>query len=153
MSCCDGSGQANMKADIDKILSSLPTVVHGYYETGGHQLQGLLMTLPPPDGKHRTYGRPTIHKDGSIEYPPGVGSPPKDINGFYRDKSNPRLFHSLWGECILRMQGTRMDQSTGEIDVRMVCNNPQAAHFQKFVSAEQCSNCPVRRIKERQNPV
>jgi hypothetical protein len=155
MSCCDGNSEATQattqKEQIEKILASLPAVVHGHYETGGHQLQGLRYTIPPPDGVQRTYGRPEFLQDGSIQYPTQDGPPPAEINGFFRDEKNSFLFHPLWGECFLRMQGSKLDPKTGEITVRMVCNNPEAiGNFQKFVTAQQCAHCPVRRA--RKNP-
>lgn len=153
MSCCndDAVKAATTKEAVQKILASLPTVVHGSYDTGGHQLQGLRHTIPPPDGKTRTYGRPEFHQDGSIEYPTQEGPPPADINGFYRDEQNPFLFHPLWGECTARMQGCKMNPISGEIDVKMVCNNPDAiGNFHQFVTSQQCADCPVRRA--RKNP-
>lgn len=156
MSCCGDNTApkpANTQAEIEKILANLPVAVHGFYDTGAHQLQQLAMIMPPADSKTRTYGRPTFHPDGSIEFPKQEGAPPKDIDGYYRDEQNTFLFRPLWGECILRMQGLKMDQKTGEIDVKMVCNNPEAKNtFQKFVTAKQCSECPVRKTKVRKNP-
>lgn len=153
MSCCDDAPKKEAPTvDIEKILATLPVSVHGYYDTGGHQLQGLQFVMPPDDKKQRTYGRPTFHADGTIEYPKAEGSPPKDISGFYRDEVNPFLFRPLWGECFLRMQGIQMNPKSGEIDVRMVCNNPEAGTHHKFVTAQQCADCPVRKLKERKNP-
>lgn len=141
MSCCNENAKAPSQASIDRILDSIPPSVHF-----GVSLKDLGFTLPPDDGVHRLYPRPKFHEDGSIEYTNGGGDPPPEINGYKRDALNPRLYHPIWPECALRMQGTKMTRKTGAIDVVMVCNNPEVKeHFMRNVTAETCVNCPLRK--------
>lgn len=168
MGCCEGDAKpgspVDQKAMAEKIMASLPVPVYGYTPTAGHQLQALQTLMPPDDDKRRNFQRPTFHADGSIEYPRAwaekdgttsveVGPDvPKEINGYIRDERNTFLFHPLWGECVKRMQGLQMNPKTGEVDVKMVCSNPESPHSMKFVTAVNCSECPVRCLPQRKNP-
>jgi hypothetical protein len=140
--CNDKPGPS--QAAIDRILSKIPTSVHA-----GVSLKNLGFTLPPDDGLVRLYPRPKFHEDGSIEYTNGGGAPPPEINGYKRDSHNPRLFHPIWPECVMRMQGTKMDRKTGAIDLVMVCNHPEVKdHFMKNVPADACVGCPSRKAQQ-----
>lgn len=147
MGCCDGKpvDAADQKERLAKIMSKLPQAVYA----GPDEVVGLRYAMPMDDGVQRPFGRPTILADGSIEYPKGDTKPPAEINGYRRDTDNPWLFHPLWPQCSLRMCGVKLDRKTGEIDIRMACNHPQAPQFQKFVTVDVCDGCPLR---ARKNP-
>jgi hypothetical protein len=108
-----------------------------------------------------TNGRPTIHEDGSVEFP--LGDPP-DLHGYKRDETNRQLFHPLWPECVKRVVGTFVNE--GRLGVIARCNNLRTlAHlklekssrenlheaykqmtFTKAVTPEQCAACPCREL-------
>ena len=99
----------------------------------------------------RPFSRPAIHQDGSIEYPVTGDKPPAEINGYLRDATNKWLFRPTWVPCRLRMSGIKPNKKTGEINVVMVCNNPPAEQFHKFVTAPECATCPVRAMLPEKN--
>jgi hypothetical protein len=140
MSCCDGS---KLKVVGGYSPDDVPQFSHVELVPKGraHQLQDLEYTFPPDNGEKLVFGRPTIHDNGDIEY---VGEGVPDLNGYYRDAENPRLFHPLWGECSMRLCGSKMDRATGHIVIKMLCNHPSAESFQQQVSASECAACPLR---------
>jgi hypothetical protein len=148
--CCDKVVSPEIaKVTINDILNRLPQAVYGA-NTPHNPLKSLGATLPVDDGVVRKFGRPQVLDDGSIQYPPGDEHPP-EINGYARDENNPFLFHPLWPECLLRMQGTRLDRKSGAINVSMVCNSPEAKdHFMKYVKHTDCEGCPFRKARENQ---
>jgi hypothetical protein len=158
MGCCEGDAKpgspVDQKAMAEAILANLPVAMLGYSGSVGHQLQALQTSMPPDDGKPRLFIRPIFHPDGSIEYPQDkiITRDPKEPNGYIRDTNNRFLFHPLWGECTKRMQGLQMDPKTAEVDVKMVCSHPETPHSMKFVTALNCSECPLRSLPIRKNP-
>lgn len=135
MSCCDETKNT--------VVGPKPQQVN--VTVGFVDLQSLAHTLPPADGIARHFERPMFLSDGSIEYPPSQ-RPPPDINGYERDPKNHCLFKPLWNECGARMHGTKTKRS-GAINVVMICNNPQATDYTKYLTHEQCLNCPVRKTR------
>lgn len=139
-------GSCNDQQHINDILNSLPQSVH---RPQGYGLASIRHTIYD-DGKERMYSFPKIHDDGTVEYDrKGTEpEPPPDIRGYRRDADNPFLFHPAWPDCSFRMQGARIDQNTGALQLVMVCNHPEAEHFGKYVSAVNCDECPVRKAMQ-----
>lgn len=87
-----------------------------------------------PDAE-MTHGRPTVHPDGSLEFP---GTPP-EIPGYRREGA--RLY-PIWPPCTLRM--LRVQVVDGVLGIAGICGGPTAEHFSREATLDQCRNCPVR---------
>ena len=84
------------------------------------------------------HGRPTVHPDGSLEFP---GCPPT-LPG-YRQQG-PRLYPA-WPPCALRM--LRVQVIEGVLSIAGVCGNPAAEKFSHEVAVDHCRSCFVRPIR------
>lgn len=82
-----------------------------------------------------THGRPTVHPDGSLEFP----GPPPVLAGFRQEGS--RLY-PIWPLCTLRM--LRVQVLDGVLNIGGICGNPESEHFSREATLDQCQNCPVR---------
>jgi len=82
-----------------------------------------------------TQGRPTIHPDGSLQFP----GPPPTLSGFRQEGS--RLYPA-WPLCTLRM--LQVQVLDGALNIAGICGNPEAEHFGCEVTLDQCQNCPAR---------
>ena len=81
------------------------------------------------------HGRPTVHPDGSLEFP----GPPPSLAG-YREEG--QRAYPAWPHCTLRMLKVQVvDQLLG---LEGICGNPEAESFCLAVTPDQCQNCPVR---------
>lgn len=80
-------------------------------------------------------GRPTVHHDGSLEFP---GSSPA-LPG-YRQQG-PRLYPA-WPPCTLRMLRVQVVDSM--LNIAGICGRPEAEHFTHEATPDQCRNCPAR---------
>jgi hypothetical protein len=82
-------------------------------------------------------GMPTIHKDGSIEYPQGD---PPDIQGY---EKTGRIFRPVWPSC--RFRSLEVTHPNGCIAIRGQCMNHQYALFTKTIGPSDCAYCGQRR--------
>ena len=83
------------------------------------------------------HGRPTVHPDGSLEFP----GPPPAIPGYRPEGS--RLYPA-WPPCTLRM--LRVQVVDGVLDIAGICGGPVAAPFSLEVTLDQCSKCATRQL-------
>jgi len=81
------------------------------------------------------HGRPTVHADGSLEFP----GPPPVIPGYRLDGSR---LSPPWPPCALRM--LRVQVVDAVLGICGICGNPQAEHFGDEAAVERCSACPTR---------
>jgi len=84
------------------------------------------------------HGRPTLHADGSLEFP----GPPPVIPGYRPEGS--RLYPA-WPPCILRM--LRVQVIEGVLSVTGICGGPTVAPFSLEVTPDQCQCCPARQVR------
>jgi hypothetical protein len=128
VSCCDGKNVivGHQSPDDVHLFPGVDAMPIGRK----HQLQDLQFTFPPHDGNQLEYGRPTVLDNGDIEFRGGQKDPP-ELNGYYRDPQNPRLFHQLWGECAMRLSGSHTQPETGALTIKMICNHPETDTFPK----------------------
>jgi hypothetical protein len=84
------------------------------------------------------HGRPTVHPDGSLEFP---GSP-LVIPGYRPEGS--RLVPA-WSLCALRM--LRVQVIDGVLRIAGICGGPAAAPFTQEVTPERCQACPARQAR------
>jgi len=82
------------------------------------------------------HGRPTVHPDGSLEFP----GPPPAIPGY---RSEGSRLYPTWLPCTLRM--LKVHVVDGTLEIAGLCGTPQAERFSLEVSPDQCQSCPVRR--------
>ena len=83
-----------------------------------------------------THGRPTVHSDGSLEFP----GPAPAIPGYRPEGS--RLYPT-WPTCTLRM--LRVQVVDRLLNIAGLCGNPEAGQFSLEVTPEHCQNCHARR--------
>jgi hypothetical protein len=88
--------------------------------------------IPDVDLAH---GRPTVHPDGSLEFP----GPPPALAGFRQEGS--RLYPT-WPPCTLRM--LQVQVLDGTLNIIGICGSPAAQHFSREATLSQCQNCPTR---------
>ncbi len=81
------------------------------------------------------HGRPTVHPDGSLEFP----GPPPALPG-YRQQG-PRLYPA-WPPCALRM--LRVQVVDGVLSIAGICGNPAAESFSREIAGDRCRKCPTR---------
>lgn len=82
------------------------------------------------------HGRPTVHADGSLEFP---GAPPS-IAGYRQDGSR---LDPDWPPCLLRMLRVRVVD--GVLGIAGICGNSAAEQFSLEVPPDHCQSCPTRR--------
>jgi len=82
------------------------------------------------------HGRPTVHPDGSLEFP----GPSPTLAGYRQE--GPRLCPA-WSPCTMRT--LRVEVVDGVLNITGVCGNPAAEHFSHEATPNQCRNCPARR--------
>jgi hypothetical protein len=82
------------------------------------------------------HGRPTIHPDGSLEFP----GPPPPIPGYRPEGS--RLCPA-WPPCTLRM--LKVQVIDGVLAIDGICGSPETEHFGGEAKPDDCRNCSVRR--------
>jgi hypothetical protein len=82
------------------------------------------------------HGRPTVHPDGSLEFP----GPPPAIPGY---RSEGSRLYPAWPPCTLRM--LRVQVVGGVLSIAGLCGNPEAEQFSREVTPDSCQSCPVRR--------
>lgn len=106
-------------------------------------LHGVLDTLPPHvEGRDRKF---IIEEDGCIVYEKGDDwEPPRDINGYARDKKNKWRFIPLWPVCRLRAQIGVRYQNCGCIGIVMKCNCPAHPKFMNTIKVTDCLECNHR---------
>ena len=80
------------------------------------------------------HGRPTVHPDGSLEFP---GTPPA-LSG-YRQVSS-RLYPA-WSPCSLRM--LRVQVVDGVANIVGICVSPGSERFGLEVAPDACRSCPA----------
>lgn len=81
------------------------------------------------------HGRPTVHPDGSLEFP----GPPPALAGFRQEGS--RLY-PIWPPCTLRM--LQVQVLDGVLNIAGICGSLEAKHFGREITLDQCRNCPIR---------
>ena len=81
------------------------------------------------------HGRPTVHPDGSLEFP----GPPPALSGFRQEDA--RLYPT-WPRCTLRM--LQVQVLDGALNIAGICGSPEAEHFSREATLDQCQNCPTR---------
>jgi hypothetical protein len=87
----------------------------------------------------RCFSRPTVHPDGSIEYPPGDREPPCPV-GWQR--AEPWRFTSLWPSCIYRMfRCSRQDD--GSLTIVTLCGT-LGHKSTEALTQQSCDQCLVR---------
>jgi hypothetical protein len=84
------------------------------------------------------HGRPTVHQDGSLEFP----GPPPAIPGYRPEGS--RLYPA-WPPCTLRM--LRVQVVGAVLNIAGLCGNPEAERFSLEIAPEQCQKCPAPRAQ------
>ena len=94
-----------------------------------------------PEGADLKHGRPTVHADGALEYPPGADEV-EDIPGYQRDDANRRLFRPVWPDCPFRM--IRVGIQDRLLEIRGVCLHAGTGHPGLTTSLDQCQKCAVR---------
>lgn len=82
-----------------------------------------------------THGRPTIHPDGSLQFP----GPSPTLSGFRQEGS--RLYPA-WPLCTLRM--LQVQVLDGVLTIAGICGSPETEHFGRQVTLDQCQTCPLR---------
>ena len=82
-----------------------------------------------------THERPTVHPDGSLEFP----GPPPALSGFRQEGS--RLY-PIWPPCTLRM--LQVQVLNGVLNIAGICGSPESEHFSREATPDQCRNCPAR---------
>ena len=83
-----------------------------------------------------SHGRPTVHLDGSLEFP---GCPPA-LPGY---RQEGQQLYPAWPPCLLRM--LRVQVVDGVLAIGGICGDPEAAKFGLEVVLDQCRNCPTWR--------
>jgi len=108
-----------------------------YLAHSGGPLCGLyrLVEQAIPADAQLVHGRPTVHPDGSLEFP----GPPPALSGYRREGSR---LHPAWPPCALRM--LKVQVVDGVLTIEGVCGNPEAGQFSLEVALEHCRNCPTR---------
>jgi hypothetical protein len=93
----------------------------------------------------RKWSKPTVHKDGSIEYTQNEAEPP-EIEGYSRDPNNPRRLKPCWPPCAWRiLRVWRADN--GSVKITCGCVNPTSGHKpHEDVTLENCKTCARRTI-------
>lgn len=82
------------------------------------------------------HGRPTVHLDGSLEFP---GDPPS-LAGY---RQEGRRAFPVWPPCTLRL--LKVQVVDGVLGLEGVCGNPAGAeHFSRAVTPAHCQDCPSR---------
>jgi hypothetical protein len=81
------------------------------------------------------HGRPTVHPDGSLEFP----GPPPAIPGY---RAEGRRLYPIWPPCALRMLRVQVIDKT--LNIAGLCGNPEAGQFSLEATPDQCQNCPAR---------
>jgi len=135
-----------VNGQVDWTQFPLPQVYFAPDESQKNALASLTQAMPPEDGFERTFKRPTVHPDGSIEFEKSFLDPaqkPDDIEGYVRDPDNHWRFTPKWEPCAYRLQGVKL-LSSGAIDVKMACNHPEAATYGQPVSCKTCTGCVLR---------
>jgi len=88
------------------------------------------------------------HDDGSLEFAQEVPDKMPDIDGYAREG---RVFRPLWPECLERMYGVIVRDST--ITVAGRCQGHRAEHYTRLVTVDQCRECPARRTNPIPKPI
>lgn len=78
---------------------------------------------------------------GVLSYPKD-GPKPACPEGF--EAIDDYTFKPLWPNCKMRMGGLKYLENK-EVEIKMICNHPEAPHFSKFVVLDDCAGCPLRR--------
>ena len=82
------------------------------------------------------HGRPTVHPDGSLEFP----GPPPALPGY---RAAGQRLYPAWPPCVLRM--LKVQVIDGVLNIAGICGNPEAGQFGQEAAMDQCQNCPARR--------
>jgi len=107
----------------------------------------ILDTLPPHiEGRDRHFHFET---DGTILYEreDGDWEPPRPIDGYKSDPSNPWRLKPLWGHCDARMHTAVRFTACGCIGLVSRCTEPRA-YFMSRVTYETCKECPFQQKQE-----
>jgi hypothetical protein len=81
------------------------------------------------------HGRPTVHPDGSLEFP---GLPPA-LAGY---RAEGQRLYPIWPACPHRMLRVKVVDKT--LQIAGLCGNPEAGQFGEEVSPDHCQNCLAR---------
>lgn len=88
---------------------------------------------------------PTLHADGTIEFPEG---PAPGVIGYTMDPDDDRvLIPSGLLPCVMRITGIMM-QKDGSYAPIHVCRHPKCEHRTGEVTPDICADCPLRTMEE-----
>ena len=107
-------------------------------------VEQVLDTLPPfVEGRDRRFH---FESDGTLVYEREEGDwePPRHIEGFETDPTNPWRLQSHWDACPARLYTAVRFPECGCIGIIARCNEPDA-NFTKQVKLEACKQCPLYR--------
>lgn len=132
--------------DPNRLAIEVPKMWVVEHEKTRPDLQVLQTSVRQPKRSRRAR-RFTIEADGTLVYErKEEWEPPRDLQGYVRDESDPWRFKPLWPRCLKRKPKAKRTHGCGGIQITMICRHRDSSLRDTEVTHEQCQQCQVREI-------